>query len=389
MRFIKGLSTNNVNFGNINSGFEIPVKQLPIQSSCGILKSTNRTHSLRHTMVDETLLPKHPTSLGSWVLLVAQAIDSYGLDSKAIFARENVDLDELKKPNSRISTIKMIEIWRQAIEQSQDPCIALRVAKYFRPTAFSALGMALAASLNAYDALKRAAKYSQIISDGSTTNFEESQDTVAFVITARSPLLAPLNIHGVEGLLASLVNVLRTIAGDDLPIKEVHFQHDGALQQDQFNAYFACPVIFNSTFNKVVFNKQDTLAEQAFANSVLTCTLDEWIENYLQSFKEDLISTKVKKYILKNLAYGELDQQKVARELALSSRMLQRKLKDEGTSYTELLDECRHKLAIKLISQNKLALSEVTYILGFSDQSNFSRAFKRWTGQTPNHYREH
>ncbi len=74
--------------------------------------------------------------------------------------------------------------------------------------------------------------------------------------------------------------------------------------------------------------------------------------------------------------------------MALSPRMLQRRLKEEGTSYTELLDDCRHKLAVKLISHNKLALSEVTYILGFSDQSNFSRAFKRWTGTSPHQYRD-
>ena len=338
--------------------------------------------------MDETLLPKTTTSLGSWAWLVAQAIDSYGLDSQKIFLDAGIDLQEVKKPNARIPTSLMIQVWQQAVIKSGDPYIALRVAKFFQPSAFSALGMALAASRHVHDALHRASRYSQIVSDGSHSAIEETDISAALVVTARAPLTAPTNPLGIEALFSSMFNVLNTISGGTLKARELHYQHqfDGDLKP--YEDFFGCKIFFSSSVNKLAFDKADIFEEQPFANSALTCTLDEWIEEHLSKFKENLLSTRVKKFILKNLAYGEVDQIHVAKEMALSPRMLQRRLKEEGTSYTELLDNCRHKLAVKLISHNKLALSEVTYILGFSDQSNFSRAFKRWTGTSPHQYRD-
>ena len=92
-------------------------------------------------------------------------------------------------------------------------------------------------------------------------------------------------------------------------------------------------------------------------------------------------------YLLNNLIYGDLDQEKVASSLAMSPRLLQRKLKKEGVVYSKMFDECRKKIAIKLIYSKQHPMSEVAFMLGFSDQGNFSRAFKRWTGSNPYQYR--
>ncbi len=341
-------------------------------------------------MIKNTLLPKTPTSLGSWALLVDQAIESYGLDSQQIFLDAGINLDAIRVSNSRIPTANMIKVWQQAVTKSQDPYIALRVAKFCQPSALSALGMAMAASRHVYDALHRAARYSQMINDSSHCAIEENDTTAAFTVIARAPLIAPdpANIYGLESMFSSLFNVLQTIAGPSLHAQAVHFQHAFSGDKKPYEDFFDCPVYFSSHCSKLAFDKKGIFKEQPFANSTLTCTLDEWIERHLEEFKEDLLSTRVKKYILKNLAYGEINQVYVAKEMALSPRMMQRKLSAEGTNFTELLDDSRHKLAIKLISHNRLAISEVTYILGFSDQSNFSRAFRRWTGTSPQQFRD-
>jgi len=339
-------------------------------------------------MNDSTLLPKTATSLSSWVLLVAKAIEGYGLDSKGIFQQAGMDIEEIKKPHGRIPTESMKKVWDIAREQSGDPYIGIKVASYFQPNVFSALGMALAASHHVYDALKRAHRYSQMVSDGSSTELEETDDQVFFKLIPREGYQSPPNHFAVEGILGSLVHVMRLIAGDDFAPEAVEFQHEFDGDIGPYESFFGCTVSFGNPKNRLVFDRNRIFNEHDFANSTLTCTLDQWIEDHLSNFKEKLLTTKVSKYILKHLAYGEVDQQSVAKEMALSPRMLQRKLKDEGTSYSEILDDCRHKLAIQLISQNKLALSEVTYILGFSDQSNFSRAFKRWTGSTPHQFKE-
>jgi len=338
-------------------------------------------------MVDQPLLQKEPSSLGSWALVAAQAIDSYGLDSPQIFKQVGVNLADIKKPNARLPTSAMVRVWQLAIELSEDPYIALRVAKFFSPTAFSALGMALATSENVYDALQRASRYSRIISDCSRTSLTESEQEVAFRVDLKYANQAQVYYPGVEAIFTSMFNLLRTVAGKGFNAKGVYFKHTFMGDIKPFEKFFDCPVYFSSIHNQMVFDKQHIFDEQLFSNSALTLTLDEWVEEYLSKFNKILISTQVKEYLLKHLAHGKIDLPSISSALALSTRMLQRKLKDEGVSYSELLDECRQKMALKMITHNKLPLAEVSYILGFSDQSNFSRAFKRWTGTSPNMYR--
>jgi len=338
-------------------------------------------------MVDQTLLQKEPSTLGSWALVAAQAIDSYGLDSQQIFSKVGIDLADIKKPNSRLPTSAMVRVWQLAIELSEDPYIALRVAKFFSPSAFSALGMALATSENIYDALQRASRYSKIISDCSCTSLTENEHEVAFRVELKYAKQTQEYFPGVEAIFTCMFNLLRTMAGDSFNAKTLYFKHAFMGDIKPFEDFFDCPVYFSSPHNQMFFDKQHIFEKQLFSNSDLTLTLDEWVEDYLSKFNKVLISTQVKEYLLKHLAYGKIDLPYIASTLALSTRMLQRKLKEEGTSYSELLDECRQKMALKMIGHNKIPLAEVSYILGFSDQSNFSRAFKRWTGTSPNMFR--
>jgi AraC-like DNA-binding protein len=100
----------------------------------------------------------------------------------------------------------------------------------------------------------------------------------------------------------------------------------------------------------------------------------------------DIVS-RVKRAIVHDLPSGTPNEADIAKRAFVSSRTLQRKLADEGTSFRALLLEVRRELAEKYILDNSMPLAEISYMLGFSDTSSFSRAFKRWTGDPPNAYR--
>ena len=338
-------------------------------------------------MTHTTLLPRNHTSLGSWVLLISKVIDSYGVDSKKIFSNAGIELGSIKQPQNRISTAHMAHVWDEARTQSQDPYIALRVAEQFQPMALSALGMAFSASRNAYDALKRANRYSQMLSDGTATEIEENDTCVTFILKYKSRLTMAVHDLGIESGIGVLVNSLRLLAGKDFTPTCISFEHDFSGDTKPYEKFFGCPVLFSAPRTQMEFNKAEMFTEHPFADSALTNTLDSWIEEHLSNFKKELTSTKIKKYLLKNLAYGKVGQKSAAQSLALSPRVMQRRLKDEGMTFSQVLDDCRQNLAVKLISKDKLSLAEVAFILGFSDQSNFSRAFKRWTGSSPNEYK--
>lgn len=92
--------------------------------------------------------------------------------------------------------------------------------------------------------------------------------------------------------------------------------------------------------------------------------------------------------IIERLPDGAPNQQQIASSLNVSNRTLQRKLREEGTSFIDLLQDTRLQLACKYLSSPGRSVVETAYLLGFSEPSTFSRAFKRWTGQSPAEYRE-
>ncbi|WP_453822699.1 helix-turn-helix transcriptional regulator [Tepidimonas fonticaldi] len=108
---------------------------------------------------------------------------------------------------------------------------------------------------------------------------------------------------------------------------------------------------------------------------------------YLAKFEGARVSEKVRAELISRLAAGEPSRADVASALHMSEKTLQRRLKGEETSYQEILDETRRELARQYLREGRMSVCEVTFRLGFSDQSSFTRAFKRWTGLAPGEFR--
>ncbi len=337
-------------------------------------------------MYYKNLTTQTPTILGSWVLLVAKSINSYGVESDNIFKEAGIDLADIKKNDTRFPSAMMKKAWEIAVQRTQDPYIAIRVAHFFKPSSYSALGMSMAASRNIYDAIKRCVRYSHLISDSTISTLEETENDVALVLKSRPEFRYLTHIYGISATLCCMHYIFREVAGNSLRIKEVHFS-EGFESTKPLEEFFSCPIFYDSNCNKIVFDKKCVFLEQSFTHSELTRSLDEWTEEYLAQKQEVNMSTLVQKSLLKNLTHSELDQDLIASDLGISIRKLQRMLSEEGTTYSILLNNFQKKLAIKLMSKNELPLSKVSTLLGFSCQSNFTRAFKRWTGTTPKKYR--
>ncbi|HVL01788.1 MAG TPA: helix-turn-helix domain-containing protein, partial [Dongiaceae bacterium] len=157
--------------------------------------------------------------------------------------------------------------------------------------------------------------------------------------------------------------------------------------QQRYRDYFRCPVEFGSHEWALHFHKSDVLATLPGANHELALINDRVVMEYLARLeKADLVS-QVRTHIVKLLASGDCSKERVAARLHMSARNLQHKLDQQGTGYQDILDQTRQDLAIQYMANQHTSISEITYLLGFSDTSNFARAFKRWTGQAPRDFR--
>lgn len=144
------------------------------------------------------------------------------------------------------------------------------------------------------------------------------------------------------------------------------------------------PVVFESERNALLidetlmFNKVARTTRYAFG------VLSERARNLLESLEQATTTRgKVENLLLPVLHKGEPSVDEIAKELGLSRPTLYRRLKAEGTTFEKLHDELRHKLALHYLDGKKVSVNETAYLVGFSDPSAFSRAFKRWTGKSP------
>jgi AraC-like DNA-binding protein len=123
------------------------------------------------------------------------------------------------------------------------------------------------------------------------------------------------------------------------------------------------------------------------ANRNLAGLLDRVLAEELARLDRTNVVARCRALLLERLAGGEVTATEAARRLAMSRRTLHRKLADEGTTWQQLVDETRRDIAMRMIEDPRRPIGEITFELGFSQQSAFARAFRRWAGTSPTQYR--
>jgi AraC-like DNA-binding protein len=326
------------------------------------------------------------STISSWALLVAKALEAEGQDSNVLFLRAGLDPAKLTDPDARFSAEGMIRLWRLAARVTGNVYFGLEAANFWHPTTMNALGYSWMASDSLRDALARMARYGRIVSTMVDMRFEEFDDHFVFEF---APHTAGTDMppEAIDAGLATFVSMCRTSYGDDFHPLRVVTQRPEFDDPTRYLAFFGAPVEFSAQDNILYFSKESLEAHLPTANARLARINDRVITEYLAQFEKDSTSMRVRARLVDLLSAGDVSQQDVADSLHMSLRTLQRKLNEENTSYKTLLEEIRRQLAGQYLRQACLSVSEVTYLLGFSEPSNFTRAFKRWTGHTPSEFR--
>ena len=168
----------------------------------------------------------------------------------------------------------------------------------------------------------------------------------------------------------------------------VSFEHPEPPCTEKFEQFFGIPASFNANETAIEFDKESCEHPTSSANPELTRINDQIVIDYLNQFEQDDIVTQTRKYIIDHLPSGAPRQAVIASDLNMSLRKFQRQLAHSGTNYTDVLKQVRHEMACHYLQSPKHQVTSIAYLLGFSDPSNFSRAFKRWNGQSPKHFQQ-
>src|SRR5690606_3892708 len=285
-----------------------------------------------------------------------------------------------------LPVLQWVELFRQAIAVTGDRRLPLRVSQAIKPRHYGLLGYVTMSCDTLGEAIDRLVRFERLVGELSQSQLVHHGELAE--LRWRSPLKPYPPPELAETALAAWVTYARWILGEQVSPHEVHFQHPYSGDDDVYREVFDAPVRFESTHTAVVFPAAFLDLPLAQADAQLRQLLDAQAERQLQELREHApelvaVATATRRAV----ESGRYTLAAVARELGCSPRTLQRLLARHGTTFQTVLDETRRQLAEELIRAPHVSLAEVAFVLGYSEQSAFQRAFKRWTGYSPGTWR--
>lgn len=332
-------------------------------------------------------MPCVATSSTSWTQVLRRVLDKRGVDSQALFQQAGLDFTALDDPHARYPLTKTTHLWRLAVAATSDHALGLAVASNVTPTTFRALGFSLIASRTLEEAFERTIRYFRLVSDACDLAFAFDGEHYRFEIRARSETTVPPAPEAIDAFASLFIRFCRSLGGRDLAPLKVRLQRDTPPVPQIFERMLRAPLEFCADNNEMWFTREAMQRPLETADSELARYNEKILVRELALREHAGIKDQARAFLIEQLPRGEPSAKALADHLYVSLRSLQRKLAKENTSYDTLLSETRHTLALSYLLDPQYSSTEITYLLGYSDTSSFTRAFRRWTGETPSSYR--
>ena len=309
-------------------------------------------------------------------------LDAHNVDADALFKRVGLDPELINEPRTRYPYDLLCKAWSEAAVITGQEHVGLEVATHFTPLDLNALGVTFLTSATLTDALARLVRYESVLNSNLKFEIIESQERLDFTgRVANVPADAVKIIE--DARIAVLVSIARMGLNNDMDPVEVAFTYPEPQSTGNHFGVFRCPLLFSQPVSRISFSQADSHRPFTDANRDLAVSNDRFLDELLRDLNSSDLVTRVKRAIIEELPSGSPAEEKIARRVFVSGRTLQRRLAEEDTSFRQLVLEARRELAEKYISDKNMPLAEISYMLGFSDASSFSRAFKSWTGDPP------
>lgn len=318
--------------------------------------------------------------------LLWKYLEETGIDPLPLYKKAGIRPELLLNPNARISINSVDKLWEQAAEVIEDPCFAIDMAELWHPSQIGALGYAWLASTTLRRALNRVVRYAHVISEDLDLEITDTPAGLKLSADLEDSVFTLPQHHDL--LLAVLIHMCRFNFGEELLPVEVCLAHPAPACSKKITDYFRTDIKFDAEQTSLTLARTDADQSLMSGNREIALMHDEMLMKYMVTIKKGDIIQQIQSIILENLPDGHVSDKMVAKELNLSERSLQRRLQERKTTFRILLDSVREMVAKQYIKNPMNRMSDIAFLLGFSEQSAFSRAFKKWTGQSPVEYRD-
>lgn len=313
-------------------------------------------------------------------------LEELGVSSSAVLLRAGLPQAFADQPRVLLKTEELFALWRAIGEVATNPAIGLLLGAESKTERFHPVGLAALSSEDFGAAIDRMARYKQLTCPEKIIHGKHKDEWIIqfhwlLADEAEPPVL-------IECAFAWVLSIARHGTGTRLSPLRVEFLQPRA-HAKTIERHFGCPIIFGAERNALVFRAADAARPFVTRNAELLAMLaPQFEEEIKQESRADNFMERVRLTIQQKLTGKRPTIDDIADALHVSSRTLQRRLQDEGSTFQRVLDEARHHLARHYLNNSVLELNEAAYLLGYEDGNSFVRAFRGWEGIPPARWRE-
>jgi len=315
-----------------------------------------------------------------------EAITAAGGNADQILQTWDLDRSVFSKSDGFIPCCAFAGILKDAAQATGDDCFGLHFGENFQPKNIGPLAYVALNSPTIATGIQNVERYLHVYDSSAKWFFtvEGNRGYIRYLLTdiGFEPLRQS-NEHG----MTIIVNTLRMMVGSQWAPQEVQFAHAAPEQTSEHHRIFRAPVVFSCETNALVIERDFIEREVPAADQQLYQIMKQYLDQVLSEIpREDAVLSSIRKAVAESMRDGDPKLSRVAKKVSMGPRTLQRRLKEYGSDFKKLVEDTRQRFAVSYLKDRKNSLTEVAFLLGYSEVSAFNRAFKRWTHSTPLSY---
>ena len=336
---------------------------------------------------DDLSFSSIPSATGGIARLACERLRQAGINLDPILAGAGLTTEAVQDRTRRLDASAQIRVLELAAAGMQDDCFGFHLAMDFELGEIGLLYHVVASSERLADALQNAARYCAINNEG--VRLRVSLASTFAIGLEYLKIDRASDRHHIEFWLITLVRVCRTVTRGRLAPSQIKLRHFRPGTPPDVRAYLGCDIDFAADGDEIFFpapiGELPVVGADHYLNRLLLGYANEaLIDNASQRAS---IRSRVEGQIAQLLPHGHANASEIARRLGMSRRTLSRALSSEGAAFSDVLERLRQELAKRYLRERALPISEIAWLLGYSEISSFTHAFARWTGSTPKAFR--
>lgn len=311
------------------------------------------------------------------------------VDGPGLLRSVGIDPDATFDVSERIAAEAYFDLLERIASSMKDAHeLPVRVGPLMRPEDYGALGLAWKSAPTVRQSLKRVERYARLWTGNMAYELQENEGGALFLLHRFDERTLGVRLSN-ESTIASATSLIRQTSSTTFRPRAVYLKHSAPSVTTAHENYFGCPIHFQADVDALSISNEALARPNHLGDDGISAFLLSHLDREIEALgDEDPVENLVRRVVSQSLTEGVPRMASVARRLAVSERTLHRRLADQELTYRAVVDATRRELAQNLLRQSRFTLSDVAFLTGYSDQSAFQRAFKRWTGATPATYRK-